>query len=317
MDENKENMSSEIVSEGADIVEEAKVEAMDNMSAELEEENRKEAKEAEEKAKKATKKSKKKKKFAPKNARLFMFWMDVAAAVLLAVGLYLGIRYYLNQKFISAYESGNYETEQEESLQKLNLVEPYLPYYNLGNVAYKKGDYNKAIVNYKKALNEDPPKYKECPIRINLALAMIKKIDFQDLSTEKKLQKAIQSLRAARVVLTAHGCAGPVEDDGHSEEAEKLKKDIDDMLEKLENPENQQNQQDQQDQQDQQNQQDQQDQQQNQDDQETEEEKRLREQLEEQQKQALQERSDTQQNHDAQQDQQGSDGWSDHTGKTW
>ena len=254
-------------------------------------------------------KSKPAKKQRIKNARLFMFWIDVAVVLLLAFGVYMGIRYFMNSKFLSAYEAGNYETETEEKLKKLNIIEPYLPYYNLGNVAYKEGDYNRAISYYKQALEKNPPKYKECPIRINLALAMIAKIDFQDLSTEKKLQNAIQTLRAARVVLTSHGCAGPVEDDGHSEEAEQLKKDIDKLLEQLENPPDQDENQDQDQNQDQ-----------NQDQKETEQERKLREQLEEQQREALQERAETQQQQqDATgQDQQegGGSGW-EYDGKTW
>ena len=128
------------------------------------------------------------KKHRIKNARLFMFWMDLAGVLLLAFALYMGIRYFMNTKFLSAYKAGNYETEIEEDLTKMNLIESYLPYYNLGNVAYKNGEYNRAIAYYKQALEKEPPKYKECPIRVNLALAMIQKIDFNDLSTEKKLQ---------------------------------------------------------------------------------------------------------------------------------
>ena len=268
---------------------------------------------------------KKKKRFRLKNPRMFMFWMDVLVLFLLAFGLYIGIRYMMNRKFVKAYEGGDYQTEQEESLKKLNLVERYLPYYNLGNVAYKEGDYSRAIGYYKQALDMDPPKYKECPIRINLALAMIKKIDFNDLSTEKKVQNAIQQLRAARTVLTAHQCAGPVEDDGHSEEAEQLKKDIDDMIEKLENPPDQDQQDgDDQDNQDQ-NQDQNKDQDQNQDqdqNKETEQEKKIREQLEEQQKEALQERAEEQQKQQSQWDasgdqQQGGGGGQNSNGKNW
>ncbi len=253
---------------------------------------------------------KKKKKFQPRSPRTFMFWMDLLALALIAVGLYFGIRYIINEKFVSAYQAGDYQVEQQETLQKMNLVEQYLPYYNLGNVAYKEEDYTKAIGYYKQALDMNPPEGKDCAIRINLALAMIKKIDFSDLSTEKKLQNAIQQLRAARTVLTAHGCAGPVEADGHSEEAEKLKKDIDDMLEQLENPpdQDQQDGQDQNQDQDQNKDQDNQDQNNQDQDKETEQEKKIREQLEEQQKEALQERSEEQQKQDDQRNAGGGDG---------
>ncbi len=260
------------------------------------------AEDAEQKAKEAAEAAKKKKKrFQLKHPRRFMVWMDLIGVILLAVGLYLGIRYFMNQKFISAYESGNYETETELKLTNLNLVEDYLPYYNLGNVAYQEEDYTRAIAYYKQALEMDPPKYKECPIRINLALSLIKRIDFNDLSTEKKLNNAIQTLRTARTILTAHECAGPVEDDGHSPEAEQLKHDIDDMLDKLQNPEDNQDQEDdggdENDNQD--NSQDQEDNSEEenspQDDKETDQERRIREQLEQQQRDNQQQRSSEQQ----------------------
>ena len=267
--------------------------------------------------------AKKKKGFKLAHPRRFMFWMDLAGIFLLAVGLYLGIRYFMNSKFLSAYESGNYNTDIEQSLTNVNLVESYLPYYNLGNCAYQEGDYTRAIAFYKQALEQDPPKYKECPVRINLALAMIKTIDFNDLSTEKKLNNAVQTLRTARTILTAHQCAGPVEDDGHSPEAEQLKHDIDEWLKQLEDQQNNQDNQDGQD--DQQNQdqnKDQQDQQdnQNQDDKETDEERKIREQLEEQQRQAQQERASEQQQYDNQnsgQGQEGGYGNDDFAGKYW
>ncbi|MBR6172280.1 MAG: tetratricopeptide repeat protein [Eubacterium sp.] len=241
---------------------------------------------------------KKKKRFRLKHPRRFMVWIDLVGLLLLAVGLYLGIRYFINQKFISAYESGNYETEKELSLTNINLVEPYLPYYNLGNVAYQEEDYTRAIAYYKQALDQDPPKYKECPIRINLALSLIKRIDFNDLSTEKKLNNAIQTLRTARTILTAHECAGPVEDDGHSPEAEQLKHDIDEMLKKLQEPQDQQDQQENNDQDDQQDQnkddQNQEEENTTEDNKETDEERKTREKLEEQQRNNQQQRSNEQ-----------------------
>ncbi len=271
----------------------------------------------------------KKKKFTLKHPRRFMVWMDLLGVALLVMGLYLGIRYFMNQKSISAYESGNYEAAQEEqlSLTNLNLVESYLPYYNLGNVAYKNEDYTRAIAYYKQALSQDPPKYKECPIRINMALALIKQIDFNDLGTKKKLDKAIQTLRTARTILTAHECAGAVEDDGHSPEAEQLKHDIDEWLDKLENQQDQQddNQDDgndgDQDQQNQDQDQDQDDQNdQNDQDKETEQEKKIREQLEQQQRDALEQRAKEQQQYNEQNYGGGNEnggGADDFAGKYW
>ncbi len=243
----------------------------------------------------AESRNRKKKRLRLAHPRRFMVWMDLLGLLLLAMGLYLGIRYVINEQFVSAYRSGNYQAEKETSLTNVNLVESYLPYYNLGNVAYKEEDYTRAIAYYKQALEMDPPEGKDCAVRINLALSLIKKIDFNDLGTEKKLNNAIQTLRTARTILTAHNCAGANDDNGHSPEAEQLKKDIDEMLDKLENPPDDQDQEEnngQDDQQDQnQDDENQDDQNQDQQNQETEEERKIREQLEEQQREALEQRS--------------------------
>jgi tetratricopeptide (TPR) repeat protein len=115
-----------------------------------------------------------------------------------------------------------------------NIPDGYVPLYNLGNAYYKDGDYEQAAAFYYTALEYDPPEIdEECKIRINLALALLHQIDFNDLDTQQKVDRAITHLNGARGVLTEHGCANPEDDKGHSEDAEKLKKDIDEMLEKL------------------------------------------------------------------------------------
>jgi tetratricopeptide (TPR) repeat protein len=116
----------------------------------------------------------------------------------------------------------------------MNFPDSYLPYYNLGNVAYQNGDYDEAIANYKKALEIGAPhEDKECNIRVNLALSMLMKIDWANMTTQKDVERAIRQLKAARNVLTEEGCANPDDPNGHNEDAEKLKKDIDDMLDQL------------------------------------------------------------------------------------
>ena len=83
------------------------------------------------------------------------------------------------------------------------------------------------------ALEAHPGEKKECDIRVNLALAMLKKINFDHLDTEKDKENAIRTLQAARNVLCEKGCADPYGTDGHDPEAEQLKQDIDKMLEEL------------------------------------------------------------------------------------
>lgn len=173
-------------------------------------------------------------KFTGKQARRFMAVMDVLSVLLLAAGLFFGIRYLINEHFLSEYQKGRYATASESGLLRGNsLMEGYVPKYNLGNAAYNQEKYDNAIAYYRSALTHHAPRGKDCSIRINLALAMLHKIDFDHISTEKDIEEAIAQLLTARQVLTENGCAGEKDDSGHSKEAEQLKKDIDREIEKL------------------------------------------------------------------------------------
>lgn len=105
---------------------------------------------------------------------------------------------------------------------------PYILQYNYGNMAYNQKKYEEAIEKYENALDLFPPKSKECNIRINLALSMLKTIKSDDTVSVK-----LNVLQKAREVLTEKGCANEQDDNGHNAEAEKLKKDIDKEIEKL------------------------------------------------------------------------------------
>lgn len=228
----------------------------------------------------------KKQKRAPRPAHRLMWLVRIFCAIAIAVGLYFAVRHLMNEGFLRDYRNEIYNERTEEPLLTLNFVEAYLPYYNIANVCYQKEEYDVAIAFYREALDMDPPHPKECAIRVNLALSMLQKIDFSDLSTTKKIEGAIRQLLAARGVLTEEDCANPETDEGHSPEAEQLKKDIDEMLEQLremlENPPEQQQQQQQQ------TQQQQQQQQQNQ----SAAEQQLQQQLQQQMQQAMQEHAD-------------------------
>lgn len=106
---------------------------------------------------------------------------------------------------------------------------PFILWYNHGNTLYNEERYIDAISAYDIALNLFPSKYKECKIRINMALAMIKTIN-----TDYDINMRLNVLNNARDVLTDEGCANKDDDNGHSKEAEKLKKDIDKEIERLE-----------------------------------------------------------------------------------
>ena len=161
--------------------------------------------------------------------------------VLIAIdGLFIIARNVVNNSFLKDYENGRYSESPEDLFLHTFFGERYVVPYNLGNVNFLLGDYEKAVTYYNKALNCNPPEIdEECKIRVNLAYTMCHTIDFEtlDYSDEEAVNGAIQTLMSARNVLTDHECASmPVgSDDGHFKDADLLKHDIDEMLQKLQN----------------------------------------------------------------------------------
>lgn len=146
----------------------------------------------------------------------------------------LVINYAKNEKMIEHYEE---DMVRESDLSALGIIQPYIYYYNKGNILYKQGDYDLAVESYQKALGCYVPKYKECAIRINLALAMVTPIDMENITSENR-DDVINTLETARDILVEDGCANMEDDYGHSEDAQTLKNEIDAYLEVLQNPEN-------------------------------------------------------------------------------
>lgn len=215
----------------------------------------------------------------------FMRTITIIGVILGVIGLFLGIRYLMNETFMFRYKRGYYSVATENALTHLNVPEGYLPYYNLGNAYYMYEDYDAAISCYKTALESHPTEKKECDIRVNLALAMLHKIDFDNLETINQISNAVRTLQAARNVLTEKGCADPYGTDGHDPEAEQLKQDIDKMLEELDaEPDPNQGDEEEEDQQDQGGSSEEQNQ--------TKREKQLEKELEEQKEESMEERRD-------------------------
>ncbi|MBP3324977.1 MAG: tetratricopeptide repeat protein [Coprococcus sp.] len=137
--------------------------------------------------------------------------------------------YAANESMIDKYNSGIYE---KNDLAVLGFTEPYIAHYNQGNHYFREGDYENAIEEYKKALDKNPPHNKECLIRINLALAMVTPIKPDEI-TESNLEETIDILEEAKNVLTLHGCANKDDHNGHNEDAQRLKDEIDAFEEML------------------------------------------------------------------------------------
>ncbi len=172
-----------------------------------------------------------------KRIPLRIYFMIIIALIALALTIFLARRLWINHSFVSAYNNGEYNTEEEAKLTKNNFPESYVPYYNLGNAAYKNGDYNTAIGYYQEAMKMYPPRDKDISIRINQALAMCNTIDFNDLNTQEKIDTALFILYKARDLLTEKGYATEAgTEETVDPTAQQLKEDIDRLIEQLENP---------------------------------------------------------------------------------
>lgn len=168
---------------------------------------------------------------------IVLFIVSVAVVIVSISAL---MRVFVNKKFVAAYDKGIYFTTMEQKLFLFNFPEGYIPLYNVGNAAYMNEDYLSAISYYTDALKYNPGEPQDCMIRINLALALIHTIDFDNLDSDSKVQDALSVLYQARGKLTQNGCAEEDGENGHNKDAQQLKDDIDKMIEKLQkdNPDN-------------------------------------------------------------------------------
>ena len=239
--------------------------------------------------------------------------MAAGAVLLTLTALFLAARIIVNASFAKELENGTPSPVAEEALTIINFPEGYVPLYNAGNAYYKLGEYDQAIDRYQRALDHHPKDGKECPIRVNLALAMIHKIDFDNLNSEKKIDNAIQQLRAARLVLTEEGCAAPEGPDGHDPEAQKLREEIDELIKQLEEMKQNQNQDEDSD--DNEQQQQQQDQQQS-DRNKTSREREIERKMKEQKKESMEQQQQAQDDKERREAGQGQDGY-EYGDKNW
>ena len=137
-----------------------------------------------------------------------------------------------NKNMVTKYDTGD-DSVNAAPLLFLNCFQPYIAHYNNGNIYYQNGNYEQAIEEYYSALEQSPPKYKECSIRINLALAMLGTLG-NEYDSPDNIEDSIETLKEAKAVLLENDCATN-SGDGHSKTAEKLKSEIEDILEELEN----------------------------------------------------------------------------------
>lgn len=112
----------------------------------------------------------------------------------------------------------------------------YKYFYNHGNKYYEEERYDVAIKEYEQALKLHVPHKKECKIRINLALSMIGELNIDDIKKIKpeQIDPAIETLKGAVEVLCEDRCAHKDDHNGHNEDAQILKEEIENYIKMLE-----------------------------------------------------------------------------------
>lgn len=143
----------------------------------------------------------------------------------------LAFTYIYNEHVIGKYEDGDYDINMKPAMM-CNVIQPYIAHYNKGNIYYQNGDYNKAIEEYNLAIDMDSKKNHKCDIRVNKALAMLKTLP-EDYDSQENIENTIEVLNKAKEVLVEKECA-KIDEDGHDEDATKLREEIDAMLKNLE-----------------------------------------------------------------------------------
>ena len=165
----------------------------------------------------------------------------IASYVLIGLVLFkFAFSYGYNEWVNGKYEEGDY-TENYNLLEVANINEPYIVYYNNGNVSYQKQDYELAIEYYEKALTKNPPEEKECLIRINLVLSKLALLG-EDAFSPEKIEDTIELLEECLDILSEKGCATD-EGDGHNNRAQRLYDEIKEMLDQAKQEQQQQQQQ--------------------------------------------------------------------------
>lgn len=111
----------------------------------------------------------------------------------------------------------------------------YIFHYNRGNEFYELGQYEKAASEYEKALKLYVPKGRECDIRVNYALSVCGGLNLNDISglTEDEKKAMINTLETAIDILVEEECAHRNDNNGHDDEAQKLKNELQEIIDML------------------------------------------------------------------------------------
>lgn len=136
---------------------------------------------------------------------------------------------YSNNRLIENFNNGKYE---QNPMGFLGITEPYVNYYNRGNVYYALGQYELAEEEYEQAMRSELQERQDCRLRVNYALSMVEQINPNEI-TEDNLDDVLAILDAARDVLCENGCASRDDNSGHYPDAQTLKNEIDEFERQL------------------------------------------------------------------------------------
>ncbi len=154
------------------------------------------------------------------------------AAVWTLVAIFLVILLladYSNNRMIDKFNEGTYE---QNPLGFLGFVEPYVNYYNRGNIYYALGQYELAESEYEQAMRSELQERQDCRLRVNYALSMVEQIHPNEI-TEENLDDVLAILDEARDILCENGCASRDDNSGHFPAAQTLKNEIDEFERQL------------------------------------------------------------------------------------
>jgi tetratricopeptide (TPR) repeat protein len=188
-------------------------------------------------------KSRKQNKKKIKHRISIFTWLAIfmAGVLTLLCALFFILRWSLNAWYVAEAKKGVYHSEVESLLTLLNVNDGYVIWYNIGNYHYENGDYDEAEIAYLKAIECGIPYEKECPVKVNLALCTLAQISedewdaFFDCTGPRNIdalsRRVEKTLLEARDILTEDECAHEDDENGHDEQAQLLKDEIDELLE--------------------------------------------------------------------------------------
>ena len=114
--------------------------------------------------------------------------------LLVLVALKVSIKIIINKRFIANYPEANQQIRLE-LISIMNFYEPYIAPYNYGNYYYQKKKYNKAYEKYTEALKYNIPKKRECSVRINIGMTLMKLSEINAEEKNKLLHEAWEHLK--------------------------------------------------------------------------------------------------------------------------